>query len=131
MSQKVFLSLHEKDGGDPLDDHFIEGLLEVDLVLPQNTAHGNFFLNLYVGEEYIGYANIVWEGTLEFKDPLAGHYLFASAHIDEVETSGDFSDAQLHTTIKQCIRRCGMSFHKEIRTADETRDFIVAIKRTP
>lgn len=130
MSEKVFLSLHKKNDGDPLNDHFIEGLLDVDLVLPQNSEHGHFALNLYAGEEYIGFANIVWEGTLEFKDPLAGYYLFASAYLDEVETRGDYTDAQLHTLITQCMRRCGMSFHEEIRTLDEVRDFIVAIKRS-
>ena len=130
MSQKVFLSLHKKAGGDPLGDHHLSGLLSLDLILQQNIDAGHLILNLYTGEDYVGMVNLVWDGTLEYADPKAGHYLLGSAFLDEVVLDiDDEDDAKARAIIIDCMKRSGMSYHDEIRQPDDIRAFIVAIKR--
>ena len=130
MSKHVFLSLHQKRDGDPLGEHALEGLLKLELYLPQNSHDGHFVLNLYVRERYIGMANIVWEGTLEYIDPLIGHYFLGSAFVDDVDVIDDaIPDEELRKIIIECFRRSNIAFHQEVRKPDEIRDFIIAMAR--
>ncbi len=132
MLQQIFLSLHEKHSGDPLGEDHLKGLMKLDLLLPQNSEHGHFILNLYEGEKYVGMTNIVWDGTLEYLDPIIGRYLLGSAYLDDIDLIEDVDgrgNDEVRKLIMECMRRANISLHPEIRKPNEIRDFIIALAR--